>query len=122
MGWEVNFKNRLYKLDSNQYRVDAAYIAPDGRTLGSVNDWKNVGPGDRSVTFSGRVGNSAGGAFLPGTYTVNFYLNGQYFAAKALRGDGRYRGRSLWDAAGQQLVLRRFDSAEPGRSVPRERG
>jgi serine/threonine protein kinase len=82
VGWEVNFKNRLYKLDSNQYRVDAAYIAPDGRTLGSVNDWKNVGPGDRSVTFSGRVGNSAGGAFLPGTYTVNFYLNGQYFAEK----------------------------------------
>ncbi len=82
VGWEVSFKNRLYKLDSNQYRVDAAYIAPDGRTLGSVNDWKNVGPGDRSVTFSGRVGNSAGGAFLPGTYTVNFYLNGQYFAQK----------------------------------------
>ena len=82
VGWEVNFKNRLYKLDNNQYRVDAAYIAPDGRTLGSVNDWKNVGPNDRSVTFSGRVGNSAGGAFLPGTYTVNFYLNGQYFAQK----------------------------------------
>jgi hypothetical protein len=34
------------------------------------------------VTFSGRVGNSRGGAFLPGTYTVNFYLNGQYFGAK----------------------------------------
>jgi len=82
VGWQVSFKNRLYKLDSNQYRVDAAYIAPDGRTLGSVNDWKNVGPADRSVMFSGRVGNSAGGAFLPGTYTVNFYLNGQYFAQK----------------------------------------
>ena len=82
VGWQVNFKNRLYKLDTNQYRVDAAYIAPDGRTLGSVNDWKNVGPSDRNVTFSGRVGNSAGGAFLPGTYTVNFYLNGQYFAQK----------------------------------------
>ena len=82
IGWEVNFKNRLYKLDTNQYRVDAAYIAPDGRTLGSVNDWKTVAPSQRSVTFSGRVGNSAGGAFLPGTYTVNFYLNGQYFAQK----------------------------------------
>jgi serine/threonine protein kinase len=82
VGWDVTFKNRLFRLDTNQYRVDAAYIAPDGRTLGSVNDWKNVGPGDRSVTFSGRVGNSAGGAFLPGTYTVNFYLNGQYFAQK----------------------------------------
>ena len=82
VGWQVSFKNRLYKLDSNQYRVDAAYIGPDGRTLGSVNDWKNVGPTDRNVVFNGRVGNSAGGAFLPGTYTVNFYLNGQYFAQK----------------------------------------
>jgi len=82
IGWEVSFKNRLYRLDTNQYRVDAAYIAPDGRTLGSVNDWKNVGLSERNVTFSGRVGNSAGGAFLPGTYTVNFYLNGQYFAQK----------------------------------------
>ena len=36
----------------------------------------------KTVTFSGRVGNSRGGAFLPGTYTVNFYLNGQYFGAK----------------------------------------
>ena len=36
----------------------------------------------KTVTFSGRVGNSRGGAFLPGTYTVNFYLNGQYFDAK----------------------------------------
>ena len=34
------------------------------------------------VTFSGCVGNSRGGAFLPGTYTVDFYLNGQYLAAK----------------------------------------
>ena len=82
IGWQVNFKNRLYKLDTNQYRVDAAYIAPDGRTLGSVNDWKTVAPTQKTVTFSGRVGNSAGGAFLPGTYTVNFYLNGQYFAQK----------------------------------------
>ncbi|HLI82114.1 MAG TPA: serine/threonine-protein kinase, partial [Candidatus Binataceae bacterium] len=82
IAWQVNFHNRLYKLDTNQYRVDAAYIAPDGRTLGSVNDWKNVSPSERTVQFSGRVGNSAGGAFLPGTYTVNFYLNGQYFAQK----------------------------------------
>ncbi|MGZ6228232.1 MAG: hypothetical protein ACXWNE_08885, partial [Candidatus Binataceae bacterium] len=36
-------------------------------------------------TFSGRVGNSAGGAFLPGQYTVNFYLNGQYVAQKKFR-------------------------------------
>ncbi|MGA6970368.1 MAG: protein kinase [Candidatus Binatus sp.] len=82
VGWQVSFDNRLYKLEANQYRVDAAYIGPDGRTLGSVNDFQPVSPSMRTVTFSGRVGNSRGGAFLPGTYTVNFYLNGQYFGAK----------------------------------------
>ena len=115
VGWEVNFKNRLYKLDSNQYRVDAAYIAPDGRTLGSVNDWKNVGPGDRSVHLQ-RAGRqfSRRGFF---TRDIHSQLLSQWpiLRRKALRGDGRYGGRSLWDAAGQQLVLRRFDSAEPGR-------
>jgi serine/threonine protein kinase len=82
VGWQVSFENRLYKLEPGQYRVDAAYIGPDGRTLGSVNDFQPVSATMRSVTFSGRVGNSRGGAFLPGTYTVNFYLNGQYFGAK----------------------------------------
>jgi serine/threonine protein kinase len=82
VGWQVNFENRLFRLEPGQYRVDAAYIGPDGRTLGSVNDFQPVSPSMRTVTFSGRVGNSRGGAFLPGTYTVNFYLNGQYFGAK----------------------------------------
>ncbi|HYB90664.1 MAG TPA: protein kinase [Candidatus Binataceae bacterium] len=85
VGWEITFENRLYKLESNQYRVDAVYIAPDGRTLGSVNDWQTIAPESRTATFSGRVGNSRGGAFLPGSYTVNFYLNGQYFAQKKFR-------------------------------------
>ncbi len=82
VGWEVSFENRLYKLEPGQYRVDAAYIGPDGRTLGAVNDYQPVSPSMKTVTFSGRVGNSRGGAFLPGTYTVNFYLNGQFFDAK----------------------------------------
>ena len=95
VGWQVSFDNRLFGLESSQYRVDAAYIAPDGRTLGSVNDWQNVSPTQRTVTFSGRVGNSRGGAFLPGAYTVNFYLNGQYFGQKKFRvfastGSGAY--------------------------------
>ncbi len=82
VGWQVSFENRLYKLEPGQYRVNAAYIGPDGRTLGSVNDYQPVSMSMKTVTFSGRVGNSRGGAFLPGTYTVNFYLNGQYFGAK----------------------------------------
>ena len=82
VGWEVKFDNRLYKLEPAQYRIDALYIGPDGRALGSVNDYQPVSPSMKTVTFSGRVGNSRGGAFGPGTYTVNFYLNGQYFATK----------------------------------------
>jgi serine/threonine protein kinase len=110
VGWQVNFKNRLYKLDANQYRVDAAYIAPDGRTLGSVNDWKNVPATDRTVTFSGRVGNSAGGAFLPGTYTVNFYLNGQYFAQK--------RFEVLADTGGSPYAVPPSGSSAGGGLIP----
>jgi hypothetical protein len=75
----------LFRLDTNQYRVDAAYTAPDGDTLGSVGDIQTVGKGTAHAVFSGRVGNSAGGAFLPGQYTVNFYLNGQYFAQRRFR-------------------------------------
>jgi serine/threonine protein kinase len=85
VGWQVTFKNRLFGLETNEYRVDAAYIAPNGSTLGSVNDVQMVPRTARSQVFSGRVGNSAGGAFLPGVYTVNFYLNGQYFAQKKFR-------------------------------------
>ncbi len=80
--WQVKFKNRLYNLEANQYRVDAAYIAPDGRVLGTVSDYKFVPADAKTVDFSGRIGNSAGGAFLPGTYTVEFYLNGKPFARK----------------------------------------
>jgi hypothetical protein len=82
VNWRITFENRLYNLDTGQYRVDAAYIAPDGHTLGSVDDIRIVPPSSRTATFSGRVGNSAGGAFLPGQYTVNFYLNGQYVGQK----------------------------------------
>jgi serine/threonine protein kinase len=85
VGWRVIFNNRLYRLNSNRYEVDAAYVAPDGSTLGSVQDVQEVNPADSRAVFTGRVGNSAGGAFLPGQYTVNFYLNGQYFAQRKFR-------------------------------------
>jgi serine/threonine protein kinase len=85
IGWRAVFQNRLFSLDTNQYRVDAAYVAPDGSTLGSVDDIQTIRKGQQQAVFSGRVGNSAGGAFLPGQYTVNFYLNGQYFAQRRFR-------------------------------------
>ena len=85
VGWRVTFDNRLFNLDNNQYRVDAAYIGPDGSTLGSVDDIQTIKRSSNRAIFSGRVGNSAGGAFLPGQYTVNFYLNGQYFTQRKFR-------------------------------------
>jgi hypothetical protein len=85
VGWEVSFRNRLFGLDMNQYRVDAAYVAPDGHTLGSVDDVRMVSDKTKTATFSGRIGNSSGSAFLPGVYTVNFYLNGQYLAQRKFR-------------------------------------
>jgi hypothetical protein len=85
VGWRAIFENRLFGLDNSQYRVDAAYIGPDGSTLGSVDDIQTVKRSSDRATFSGRVGNSAGGAFLAGQYTVNFYLNGQYFAQRKFR-------------------------------------
>src|SRR5258708_2265032 len=103
VGWQVKFENRLYKLEPNQYRVDEVYIGPDGRTLGAVNDFQSVSPSMRAVTFSGRVGNSRGGAVLPGTYTVNFLLNGQAFAER--------RFQVVADAGGPYATYPRAGSA-----------
>jgi protein kinase-like protein len=85
VGWRAIFENRLYGLDNNQYRVDAAYMGPDGSALGSVDDIQTIKRANSRAVFSGRVGNSAGGAFVAGQYTVNFYLNGQYFAQRRFR-------------------------------------
>jgi Protein kinase domain len=99
VGWQVQFDNRLYKLEPMQYRVDAVYTFPNGESY-AVNDWQSVSPNQKTVTFNGRVGNSKGGAFPPGTYTINFLLNGQYFAQKRFRvlasaGPSGYSGRAL---------------------------
>jgi hypothetical protein len=81
-GWAITFDNRLFGLDSGTHRVDATYVGPDGRTLGTINDIQMVSRNMKTVTFTGHVGNSHGGAFLPGTYTVNFSLDGKPVAAK----------------------------------------
>jgi Protein kinase domain len=85
VGWEATFENRLYGLDTDSYRVDAAYVAPDGSMLGSVDDVETVKQSARRVTFRGRVGNSAGGAFLPGQYNVKFFLNRKFLAERKFR-------------------------------------
>ena len=72
VGWEVSFENRLYKLNSmpGEYYVDAAYIGPDGRMLGSASGYSmGIDESVEGVTFSGRSGKPRGGAFLPGTPT-----------------------------------------------------
>src|SRR5579863_2770921 len=42
VGWRATFENELFGLDANQYRIDAAYVGPDGSALGSVNDIQTV--------------------------------------------------------------------------------
>jgi serine/threonine protein kinase len=109
VGWVAKFKNRLYNLEAGQYRVDAAYIGPDGRMLGSVSDYKLVPSNAKTVEFSGRVGNAAGGAFLPGTYTVNFYLDGKFLAQKRFQivADTSPRGNFALGAPGSSTPLGR---------------
>ena len=85
VGWRTTFQNRLYGLEQGEYRVDGAYIAPDGSTLGSVDDIETIRSSQSRAVFRGRVGNAAGGAFLPGQYAVNFYLNGQYIGQRKFR-------------------------------------
>ena len=124
VGWQVSFENRLYKLEPGQYRVDAAYIGPDGRTLGSVNDFQPVSTNMKTVTFSGRVGNSRGGAFLPGTYTVNFYLNGQYFDAKkfeVVADAGPVRMRRYPGSGGGGAIGSTMGAARPRRAACSDR-
>src|SRR5260370_6326584 len=103
VAWKAIFQNRLAGLDTNQYRVDATYVGPDGSMLGSVNDFQTVRKTQQHAVFSGRVANSAGGAFLPVQYTVNFYLNGHYVAQKKFRDvadAGLPYGRDLSGAGG----------------------
>lgn len=44
-----------------------------------------ISENQKQVTFTGRIGNSKGGAFLPGNYTINFVLNGRSFTQKAFK-------------------------------------
>jgi hypothetical protein len=76
MAWEAEFKNRLHTLTPAYHRVEATYYAPNGQPLGTVQDGKEVKVDSKQTTFTGRIGNASGGAFVPGTYRVDFYVNG----------------------------------------------
>ncbi len=76
VAWEVDFENKLLTLLSSYHRVEATYYAPNGQPIGTVQEGKEVSAKNRTVTFTGRIGNSSGGAFVPGRYRVDFYVDG----------------------------------------------
>jgi hypothetical protein len=82
VGWQATFDNRLFGVGSRSYSLYATYIAPSGREIGTIHDTQTISATQRTALFTGRVGNSEGGAFLPGTYTVNFNLSGEIVAQR----------------------------------------
>lgn len=82
IGWEARFRNRLQELVPAYHRIEATYYASNGQPLGTVQDAKQVEPEAKEVTFTARIGNSTGGAFVPGIYRVDFYVNGYPLSSK----------------------------------------
>jgi hypothetical protein len=82
VAWEAEFRNQLHNLIPSYHRVEATYYSPNGRLLGTVQDGKEVPVSANKVTFTARLGNSSGGAFVPGSYRVDFYVNGRPFASR----------------------------------------
>ena len=82
--WRATFDYRLQKSQSTRYRLDSAYKFPTGQSY-TVDDCQVISENQKQVTFTGRIGNSKGGAFLPGSYTINFLLNGRPFTQKAFK-------------------------------------
>ena len=94
--WEAQFHNRLRGFAPAYHRVEATYYGPNGQLLGTVQDTKEVAPDADEVTFSARIGNPSGGAFVPGSYRVDFSVNGRPLLSKQFtveddQGDGPHR-------------------------------
>jgi hypothetical protein len=115
VAWEAVFSNRLSGLAPAYHRVEATYYAPNGQPLGTVQDGKEVGVESKEVTFTGRIGNSTGGAFVPGTYRVDFYVNGWPLSSKTFTvDDDRNVSSLLHHHVGSMIGL------VAGREVPLE--
>lgn len=115
VAWEAVFRNRLHELIPSYHRVEATYYGPNGQPLGTVQDGKEVPADSAEATFTGRIGNTKGGAFVPGTYRVDFYVNGWPLSSKEfVVEDDRDVGRLLRHHVGSMLGL------VPGREVPLE--
>ncbi|MEW6297117.1 MAG: protein kinase [Thermodesulfobacteriota bacterium] len=115
VAWEAVFRNRLHDLVPSYHRVEATYYGPNGQPLGTVQDGKEVPADSAEATFTGRIGNAKGGAFTPGTYRVDFYVNGWPLSSKEfVVEDDRDVGRLLRHHVGSMLGL------VPGREVALE--
>ncbi|HLI82186.1 MAG TPA: hypothetical protein VKV03_19500 [Candidatus Binataceae bacterium] len=79
VGAAVQYGARALEIATIIKLTRALWIVPV--TLGAGMVW-NRGDNDRKVTFTGRLGNSHGGAFLLGTYTFNFFLKSAYIGQK----------------------------------------
>ena len=99
---------------SSYHRIEATYYAPNGQPLGTVQDGKEVKAKTKNVTYTGRIGNSDGGAFVPGTYRVDFYVNGYPLSSKEFQvEDDRdlpsvlhsHRGSMLGLVSGREILL-----------------
>lgn len=93
ISWKARFKNNLFNLESGYHRLEGTFYGPSGEVLGNVSDHKNVERKMKEVSFSARLGNAQGSAFLPGIYRVDFYLDGRPFQSKnfVVRDDRRER-------------------------------
>jgi serine/threonine protein kinase len=106
VAWEAVFRNRLHGLTSTYHRVEATYYAPNGQPLGTVQDAKEVAMNMNEVTFVASLGNSSGGAFVPGVYRVDFYVDGYPLSSREFAvEDDRDVGRLLRHHVGSMLGL-----------------
>jgi hypothetical protein len=84
VGWRATLDSRLQGSQPTRYRLDSTYKFPAGQSY-TFDDCQMISENQNQVTFTGRIGNSKGGAFLSGYYTINFVLNGRSFTQKAFR-------------------------------------
>lgn len=87
--WQVLLRNRLQGLAPASHQIEATYFGPNGQPLATVQDAKQVTAEEEEVLFTGRVGRAAGGAFVPGTYQVHFYLNARPLTSQEFRVEER---------------------------------
>jgi hypothetical protein len=108
IAWEAKFKNNLYNLAPSFHRIEGTFRGPRGQILGTVQDQKAVGQNLPQVVFTARLGNSVGGAFEPGLYRIDFYLDGHPLMSREF---------AVNDDRGSRVATAPSSSAEPPASA-----